>query len=69
MKTSTPELKNVFQAAADMQRAPLVIRAAVIALVIRPAGRHCGLSLYRPEDLARVEEHLAKQSAERTPGA
>jgi hypothetical protein len=61
MSTTTHELKNVFQAAADLQRQPREIQQAARALNLQPVARHTGLALFTPEQLQRIDQHIAEQ--------
>lgn len=63
MSTAAPELKNVFQAAADIQRQPREIQQAARALKIEPVARHTGLALFTPEQIEQIDRHIAGQEA------
>jgi hypothetical protein len=59
MNATYRELRNVFQAAADLQREPREIRDAARTLGIEPASRYTGLALYSAEQLDRIDKHLS----------
>jgi len=59
----TTELKNVFQAAADIQRHPSEIRTAARSLGIEPVSRYAGLALYSVEQLQQIEQALQEASS------
>ena len=59
MNATLPELMNLYQAAVDYQRSYRDLRDAADKLAIMPLARRNGLPLYRPEDVARMNEHLA----------